>query len=240
MEPVGLAARALIGAGGVVGEQTVRVAAPTRSGIQDVAALAGVSAATVSRSLSGHVNVAAQTRQRVLDAARELGYVVSPQASGLASGRTRAVAVVVPFITRWYFSTVVAGVADVLRRSGYDAVLYHLGSAEDRDHFFERMPLARRVDGILTLSMPLNEEHTLALRALDIPLVSVGAHVPGSASVRIDDAAAAQTAVNHLVHQGHQRIGFIAGLRTTWCSGSSLRSTGVVATSTRCSMPGSR
>jgi DNA-binding LacI/PurR family transcriptional regulator len=74
-----------------------------------------------------------------------------------------------------------------------------------------RMPLARRVDGILTLSMPLEDVHTLALRALDIPLVSVGAHVPGSASVRIDEAAAAQSAVNHLIHQGHQRIGFIAG-----------------------------
>lgn len=194
-----------------MGDAPVRVAAAPRSRIQDVATLAGVSPATVSRSLSGHANVAAQTRQRVLDAARELSYVVSPQASGLASGRTRAVAVVVPFITRWYFSTVVAGVAGVLRSSGYDAVLYHLGSAADRDHFFERMPLARRVDGILTLSMPLDDVHTLALRALDIPLVSVGAHVPGSASVRIDEAAAAQSAVNHLIHQGHQRIGFIAG-----------------------------
>ena len=58
-------------------------------------------------------------------------------------------------------------------------MLYHLGSAEHRDHFFERMPLARRVDGILTLSMPLTEEHTLALRALDLPLVSVGSHGAG-------------------------------------------------------------
>ena len=192
-------------------DESVRVTTVLRTGIQDVAALAGVSPATVSRSLNGHPNVAPQTRQRVLDAARELSYVVSPQASGLASGRTRAIAVVVPFITRWYFSTVVAGIATVLRNHGYDAVLYHLGSAEDRDDFFERMPLARRVDGILTLSMPLDDEHTLALRALDIPLVSVGSHVPGSASVRIDEVAAAQTAVNHLVHQGHQRIGFIAG-----------------------------
>ena len=151
-----------------------------RSSILDVAALAGVSPATVSRSLRGQSRVAAQTRQRVMEAARELSYVVSPQASGLASGRTRAVAIVVPFITRWFFSTVVAGVTDVLRESGYDVMLYHLGSAHDRDRFFERMPLARRVDGVLTLSMPLTDEHTLALRALDIPLVSVGSHVPGS------------------------------------------------------------
>lgn len=182
-----------------------------RSSILDVAALAGVSPATVSRSLRGQARVAARTRERVLEAARELSYVVSPQASSLASGCTRAVAIVVPFITRWFFSTVVAGVTDVLRESGYDVMLYHLGSAHDRDRFFERMPLARRVDGVLTLSMPLTDEHTLALRALGIPIVSVGSHVPGSPSVRIDEVAAAQTAVNHLVNQGHEHIGFIAG-----------------------------
>jgi LacI family transcriptional regulator, repressor for deo operon, udp, cdd, tsx, nupC, and nupG len=183
-----------------------------RSSILDVAALAGVSPATVSRSLRGLSKVAPQTRQRVQDAARELSYVISPQASGLASGRTRAVAVVVPFITRWFFSTVVAGVTDVLRESGYDVILHHLGGANDRDRFFERMPLARRVDGVLSLSMPLTDEHTLALRALDIPLVSVGSPMSGVPSVGIDEVSAAQTAVNHLLHQGHEQIGFIAGI----------------------------
>ena len=184
----------------------------TRPSILDVAALARVSPATVSRSLRGQGKVSEQTRQRVLDAARELSYVVSPQASGLASGRTRSVAVVVPFITRWFFNTVVSGVTDVLRESGYDVVLYHLGSAGERDRFFETMPLARRVDGILSLSMPLGEDHTLALRALGLPLVTVGSPVPGCPSVRIDEAAAARTAVNHLVNQGHERIGFLAGI----------------------------
>ena len=195
----------------MVSVESGRESASHRSSILDVAALAGVSPATVSRSLSGQSKVAPHTRQRVQEAARELSYVVSPQASGLASGRTRAVGVVVPFITRWFFSTVVAGVTDVLRETGYDVMLYHLGSADNRDRFFERMPLARRVDGVLTLSMPLTDQHTLALRALDLPLVSVGWRVPGSPSVRIDEVAAAQTAVNHLVHQGHQHIGFIAG-----------------------------
>ena len=186
-------------------------AQPGRASILDVAALARVSPATVSRSLRGRGKVSAQTRQRVLDAARELSYVVSPHASGLASGRTRSVAVVVPFITRWFFGTVVSGVTDMLRGSGYDVVLHHLGSASQRDRFFETMPLARRVDGILSLSMPLGEEHTLALRALGLPLVTVGSPVPGCPSVRIDEVAAARTAVNHLIHQGHERIGFLAG-----------------------------
>ena len=182
-----------------------------RVNIIDVAERAGVSPATVSRSLRGLAKVAPETRQRVLDAASELSYVASLRASGPAAGSRPSVAVIVPFITRWFFSTVTAGAVDFLRIHGYDVLLYHLGSADIRDHFFERMPLDSRVDGILTLSMPLTEEHTLALRALDLPMVSVGTAVPGSPSVGIDEAAAARGAVNHLLHLKHERIGFIAG-----------------------------
>ncbi len=179
--------------------------------IVDVAALAGVSAATVSRSLRGHSNVSPTTRQRVVEAARELSYVISPQASGLASGRTGTIGVVVPFVTRWFFANAVAGASDVLREAGYDLLLHHLGSAGARDRFFERMPLARRVDAVLTLSLPLTEEHTLALRALEMPLVTVGAQMPGFSCVRVDDVAAATSATYHLLHQGHERIVMIAG-----------------------------
>ncbi len=182
------------------------------SSILDVAALAGVSAATVSRSLRGRGSVSPATRQRVLDAARELSYSASPHASGLASGRTTTVGVVVPFVTRWFFANAVAGAADALAEAGYDVLLYHLGDVAARDRFFERMPLARRVDAVLTLAMPLTEEHTLALRALDMPFVTLGARLPGVPCVRIDDAAAMRTAVHHLLHQGHEQIAMIAGI----------------------------
>lgn len=182
-----------------------------RVNIVQVAERAGVSPATVSRSLRGLAKVAPETRQRVLNAARELSYVPSLRTPGPIEGPHRAVAVVVPFITRWYFSTVTAGAIDLLRAHGYDVMLYHLGGADLRDHFFEQMPIDSRVDGILTLSMPLTEEHTLALRALDIPLVSVGIPIPGAPSVGIDEAEAARRAVNHLIHLRHERIGFIAG-----------------------------
>jgi DNA-binding LacI/PurR family transcriptional regulator len=74
------------------------------------------------------------------------------------------------------------------------------------------MPLARRVDAVLALTMPLTDDHTLALRALDMPLVTVGAQVAGVSCVRIDDVAAAQSAVNHLIHQGHETIGMLSSL----------------------------
>jgi LacI family transcriptional regulator, repressor for deo operon, udp, cdd, tsx, nupC, and nupG len=190
----------------------VRARRAKHASIVDVALLAGVSAATVSRSLRGHDNVSPATRQRVLDAARELSYSASPQASGLASGRTGTIGVVVPFVTRWFFANAVAGAYDVLSDAGLDVMLYHLGGVEARDRFFERMPLARRVDGVVTLALPLADDHTLSLRALDMPLVTVGARLPGVSSVRIDDALAIRHAVHHLLHQGHEEIAMISGI----------------------------
>ena len=185
---------------------------PRRASILDVAALAGVSASTVSRSLRGHSSISAPTRQRVLEAARELSYSASPQASGLASGRTRSIGIVVPFVTRWFYVNAVAGAYEVLHEAGYDVLLYHLGDWRSRDRFFERMPLARRVDAVLTLALPLTDEHTLALRALDMPLVTLGAVLPGVPCVRIDDVAAVRTAVHHLLHQGHEQIVMLTGV----------------------------
>lgn len=181
--------------------------------ILEVAALAGVSPSTVSRALRGLPNVSALTRQRVHEAAQELSYVVSPSASRLASGQTRSIGVVVPFVTRWFFASTVAGACDVLADAGYDVLLYHLGSAEARDRFFDMLPVARRVDAVLTLTVPLSDDHTLGIRALGMPLVTVGAQMPGVTSVRIDDVAAAQSAVNHLIHQGHESVWMISGPR---------------------------
>ncbi len=191
-----------------------------RVSLSDVAVRAGVSPATASRSLRGLAKVSPDTRQRVIDAARELSYETPSPAMGperwlapdsAGSALRPTVAVIVPFVSRWFFGQVTSAAVDLLRERGYDVLLYHLGRAERRDQFFERMPLAGRVEGVLTLSTPLTEEHTLALRALDIPLVSVGSPVPGWYSVGIDDAAAARSAVNHLLHLKHEQIGFIAG-----------------------------
>ena len=94
---------------------------PRRASILDVAALAGVSASSISRSLRGHSSISAATRERVHEAAQQLSYSASPQASGLASGRTLTIGVVVPFVTRWFFVNVVAGAYEVLHEAGYDA-----------------------------------------------------------------------------------------------------------------------
>ncbi|MEA5360138.1 LacI family DNA-binding transcriptional regulator [Amycolatopsis sp., V23-08] len=177
--------------------------------LDDVARLAGVSAATVSRALRGVRGVAEGTRARVLAAAAELGYAVSPAASSLATGRTGTVGVIVPYVDRWYFSRIISGVERVLREAGISLLLYNLGDDAGRARFFAEFPLRRRVDAVLVLSLPLSEAERAQLLSLGAPLVTVGTEEPGADSVGIDDHGAAVTAMRHLVQLGHREIGFI-------------------------------
>lgn len=179
--------------------------------IEDVASLAGVSIATVSRSLRGLPDVAPTTRERVLAAARSLDYVASPFAARLASGRTATTGAIVPFVNRWFFGEVIAGAEGVLREADFDLLLYNLGDVAGRDRFFGRMPVRKRVDGLLVIGMPLAEGELTALSALGVPIALVGNRAAGAHSVRIDDTAGARAAVAHLTDLGHSRIGRIGG-----------------------------
>jgi DNA-binding LacI/PurR family transcriptional regulator len=182
------------------------------TGIKDVARELEMSTATVSRALRGLPGVSDATRERVQQAAQQLGYVPSPSAAGLASGQTRTVAVVVPFVTRWFFASVVQGAEEVLREGGYDLLLYNLaGSAAARHRVFEGGRLTKRVDAVLVLSLQPTAVELTRLKALDRPVTFVGADVPGWDTVRIDDERTARTAIEHLVDLGHRRIAYVGG-----------------------------
>lgn len=179
--------------------------------IEDVAKLAGVSIATVSRSLRGLPDVATTTRDRVLAAAQELDYVASPFAARLASGRSSTLGVVVPFVNRWFFAEVLGSVESVLSKANYDLLLHNLADGEGRSRFFSMLPVRKRVDAVLVVSLALTEDEVAALKTLDLPVGVLGVKHPGMFSVRIDDVAAARVAVEHLLSLGHRRIALIGG-----------------------------
>lgn len=179
--------------------------------IEDVAKRAGVSIATVSRSLRGLPDVATATRDRVLAAARELNYVASPFAARLASGRTSTLGVVVPFVHRWFFAEVLGAMESQLTEAGYDLLLHNLGSSEGRERFFTVLPVRKRVDAVVVISLSLTDQEIAALRSLDLPIGVLGADISGFFSVRIDDTASARMGVEHLTGLGHRRIALIGG-----------------------------
>jgi LacI family transcriptional regulator, repressor for deo operon, udp, cdd, tsx, nupC, and nupG len=179
--------------------------------IRDVAREAGVSTATVSRALRGLPNVDPVTREHVRRVADRLDYVISPAASRLASGRAGSIAVITPFLGRWYFSKVLSGVERVLQRSDLDLLLYSTGDPSEEHRVPPHRRLRRRVDGVLVIGLPADSPDLQELFELDMPVTLIGAHSVGVSSVSIDDVEGGRMASQHLINLGHERIGLISG-----------------------------
>lgn len=179
--------------------------------IRDVAQAAGVSTATVSRALRGLPHVDPETRERVRRVAAELDYVVSPSASRLASGRTGTVAVITPFIDRWFFSTVLSGISDVLQESDVDLLVYEVGDPATSPGLPAERRLRGRVDGVIVVTLPTDAPRIADMLEIGLPTSFIGVRWPGVPSVCIDDAAAGRMATQHLINLGHERIGIISG-----------------------------
>ncbi|WP_029135416.1 LacI family DNA-binding transcriptional regulator [Nakamurella lactea] len=180
------------------------------TGILEVARAAGVSATTVSRALRGLPGVSVATRNAVVHAAESLGYVASPTAAALPTGRTRTVGILAPWVTRWFFTAAIEGANQVFARSGYDVLLF----AADPDHDLPKPKLrmlAKRVDGLLILNLPWVSAAISRLASTHLQTVLIGPGPANSAAVAIDDVAVGRTAAEHLISLGHTRIGFAGG-----------------------------
>jgi len=173
-------------------------------GIMEVAALSGFSPATVSRALRGLPGVSTKTREAVERAAASLGYAPSPWATALTTGRTNAIAVIAPWVSRWFFSAVIEGVQEVLSACGYDLMLYPFGV----DGELDARALTKRVDGVLALNVPLAHRAIEGLDDLGVPIVTVGTAMEGISAVLVDNVAVGRQATQHLLDLGHRRIAF--------------------------------
>lgn len=181
-------------------------------GIEDVAALAGVSTATVSRALNDKRHVSAKSREKVIAAAAELGYVASSSAYSLATGRSRNIGVVVPFLNGWFFTAVLEGAVQTLNAKGLDVTIYSLsGESNQRSMVFNELLLRKRVDGVITVAVKLSADELTNLTNMRKPIVGIGGPIPGARSLSIDDEGAGRLATQHLISLGHTKVGIITG-----------------------------
>ena len=177
--------------------------------LDDVAALARVSPATVSRALRGLPNVAPATRARVLEAARQLEYVADPHASRLAQGRSRTIGVVVPRIGRWYYSTILDAIDAAVGSSLHDILQFVLRSPDARERFLAELPFRKRVDGLIVVDVPMSEDQLRRMADANVPIVTIGLRTNVFSSLTVDNRAGARLATEHLIGLGHRRIGLI-------------------------------
>lgn len=182
------------------------------SAISDVARLAGVSKSTASRALSGRGYVAFATRERVVQAAAELGFVVSSNAASLVTGKTKNVGVVIPFINRWFFAEVLDGIESALINAGYDLTLYRLSpDAEQRRKVFDYFLVRKRVDAVIAVGIELTAHEVDQLRSLGKPLVGLGGPIDGIPTINIDDVEITRLATELLINLGHSTIMHLGG-----------------------------
>lgn len=174
--------------------------------VREVAALAGVSPATVSRALHGHRSISEATRKKVEEAAAQLGYSLAPAASDRAR-----VAVVMPYLDRWYFARVLDGVERAFADRGILVLIQRLVDLDDRRRALLGDIPRREADGVLLVNVPPAPDEAALLAERRIPLVLLGASLGGVPSVEIDDVAAARAATAHLMTLGHRHIGLVSG-----------------------------
>ena len=184
-----------------------------RPTIQDVADQAGVSIATVSRVLNDRADVSVETRERVREVARSVGYTADPAARGLVTQRTQLVAVVVGDnaghrdLSLLFFGKVMAAVSRRLAVAGYDSLLVQPADLGKQHRF----------DAAILIGVDANDPLVTDLWTRSVAHVGVDVHVGGrrSAFVGSDHAAGMRLALSHLHELGHKRVAHVAGARNT-------------------------
>lgn len=180
--------------------------------IRDVARRAQVSVASVSRALNGLDNVSSETRERVLAAANELGYVPHAGARSLSLARAHTIGVVLPDLHGEFFSEIVRGMDREASRRGYLLLLSNMHAGDEKAGTALKA-MRGRVDGLLVMAPHVSPE--LLERALPgaLPaiLLNTPAPLPSRPRLRVDNHSGAQAVVRHLVESGRRRIVHIAG-----------------------------
>ena len=195
--------------------------------ITDVARLAGVSTATVSRVVSAApYAVSPATRARVLDAARALDYVPNALARGLHKSHVPVVGVIVHDITDPYFAEVVRGVEDAASVGGFLVVTCSSDRIAERELSYVRLLRSMRAATVIFAGSGLTDpalnaevaRHVTAMRAYGAAVVHLSPHAAGEADIGVDNAAGIAGMVAALVELGHRRIAFLAGPTSLYVS----------------------
>ncbi len=179
--------------------------------IREVAARAGVSTATVSRSLRGGAGVEPATRKKVEEAAHELRYRPSGVARSLKLRATSTVGLIVTDIENPYFPQIVSAVEDAARDRGYTVLL--ADGRRDPERELESLDILaeREVDGMIIASTAVTQRHRERIHELHCPAVIANSEstVPGVPAVMSDNVMGGRIAAEHVLDLGHRKLVFV-------------------------------
>lgn len=184
--------------------------------LREVAKLASVSTATVSKVLSNTPYVSEETRARVLQAINALNYVPNLAARALSHGRTYNIGVIFPYHYDHLFAdplmlTVLEGVENICTREGYNILLSTPRSPITESEQYQRLVRSGYLDGVIMFeTLPGNSASTL-IAPYDYPDVTIGGHTPPGTTnaVQLDDFGGAKALADYILGLGHRRVGIV-------------------------------
>ena len=183
--------------------------------LRDVADAAGVSTATASRALTFPDRVRDDTRERVMEAARRLGYTPNEAARTLRAGASRMVLALLPQrCSEVFFAGVLAGMDQELSSHGYTMIMGSLEGNDVRARRLSDLVFAHHLDGVMVLTPVIPRLDGRSILEAGVPVVSICAEIDGMAlqAVVIDDESCAVAQTEHLIGLGHRRLLYVAGV----------------------------
>jgi len=186
-----------------------------RKTLKDVAEKAGVSISVASRVLGNYGYVSEETRRKVLEIAKEIGYQPDVVARSLKTKQTYSIGVIISDITTFFFTSVVRGIEDVANQNGYNVTLCNSDEDPDKESEYLKVLYGRKVDGLIISATGKNTVYLKKLIRAGMPVVLLDRGIKDieTTEVLIDNREGAYRAVNHLISLGHKRIGIINGIR---------------------------
>ncbi|NWQ44369.1 LacI family DNA-binding transcriptional regulator [Bacillus sp. EB106-08-02-XG196] len=189
----------------------------SKPNIQDVARLADVSIATVSRVINNQGGVRKVTEDRILKAIEELGYIRNAAARTMKRKETNTIGVIVPDIKNPFFPLVMAGIEQKAREKDYFTILSSTNESPIIEEKIVKNFIERGVDGVIITTANENGEHLKLLQEQNIPIVAVDRSIRSFEvdTVLVDNIKGSYQAVQHLILQGHRKIAIICGPQNT-------------------------
>jgi LacI family transcriptional regulator len=177
--------------------------------IYDVAKAAGVSISTVSRVINANPHVSEATRERIQDAIDQLGFVPKAEARARAMKGFSRIGVLTPFFTAPAFVQRLRGIAEGLLPTQYELTIFTVESIQHLNHYLATLPLTAHLDGLILLSLKVNDESAEKLKQHDLETVLIEFPRQDLNTVEIDDLAGGEMAAEYLISKGHRRFGFL-------------------------------
>jgi len=183
--------------------------------IHDIAKALNISGSTVSRALNNNTRISEKTKKAVRDKAKELGYQPNALASNLRTSCTNTIGVIIPRISRYFFSSAITGIEEFAREKGFNVIICQSNDLEARESDCVQTLFASRVDGVIS-SVALktnNYEHYKTFTNRNIPLVFFDRVCDEleTSKVVVDDFKGGFIAAEHLISKGCKRIAHISG-----------------------------